>query len=156
MMKRNMQFIVWVLTVMCLSMNVAVAQNRSYEGTITIKPVRLEQLGEGLHIDFDIAMDGVKVKSAHGVDILPHLVSSSMTYDLPRVSLKGRNEYMVHERRVAVMSRKEKAKYREPYLVEKNYRKKSGVIHYKYTLPYEPWMADAKLNVRRDECGICL
>ena len=44
MMKRNMQFIVWVLTVMCLSMNVAVAQNRSYEGTITIKPVRLEQL----------------------------------------------------------------------------------------------------------------
>ena len=153
MMKRNMQFIVWVLTVMCLSMNVAVAQNRSYEGTITIKPVRLEQLGEVLHVDFDIAMDGVKVKSAHGVDIIPQLVSSSMTYDLPRVSLKGRNEYMVHERRVAVMSRKEKAKYREPYLVEKNYRTKSGVIRYRYTLPYEPWMADAKLNVRRDECG---
>ena len=62
MMKRNMSFIVLVLVVLCLNTNRAIAQDRSYEGTITIVPVRLEQLGETVHIDFDILMKDVKVK----------------------------------------------------------------------------------------------
>lgn len=153
MMKRNMSFIVLVLVVLCLNTNRAIAQDRSYEGTITIVPVRLEQLGETVHIDFDILMKDVKVKSAHGVDLIPQLVSPTTTYELPRVSIKGKNEYLVHERRLAVMSAKAKKNYKAPYLIEKNQKKKSGVICYRYTLPYEPWMADAGLNVQRDECG---
>lgn len=27
------------------------------------------------------------------------------------------------------------------------------MISYQYHLPYEAWMADACLNIRRDECG---
>lgn len=153
MMKRNMPFIVLVLVVLCLSTNRAMAQDRSYEGTITIVPVRLEQLGETVHLDFDILMKDVKVKSAHGVDLIPQLVSPTTTYELPRVSIKGKNEYLVYERRLAVMSAKAKKNYKAPYLIEKNQKKKSGVIRYRYTLPYEPWMADAGLNVQRDECG---
>jgi outer membrane protein OmpA-like peptidoglycan-associated protein len=153
MMKRNMPFITLVLAVLCLNANRATAQDRSYEGTITIVPVRLEQLGETVHIDFDILMKDVKVKSAHGVDLIPQLASPTTTYELPRVSLKGKNEYLVHERRLAVMSAKAKKNYKAPYLIEKNQKKKSGVIRYRYTLPYEPWMADAGLNVQRDECG---
>lgn len=153
MMKRNMSFIVLVLVVLCLNTNRAIAQDRSYEGTITIVPVRLEQLEETVHIDFDILMKDVKVKSAHGVDLIPQLVSPTTTYELPRVSIKGKNEYLVHERRLAVMSAKAKRNYKAPYLIEKNQKKKSGVICYRYTLPYEPWMADAGLNVQRDECG---
>ncbi|MBD8981680.1 MAG: DUF3868 domain-containing protein [Bacteroides cellulosilyticus] len=152
-MKRNMSFIVLVLVVLCLNTNRAIAQDRSYEGTITIVPVRLEQLGETVHIDFDILMKDVKVKSAHGVDLIPQLVSPTTTYELPRVSIKGKNEYLVHERRLAVMSAKAKKNYKAPYLIEKNQKKKSGVIRYRYTLSYEPWMADAGLNVQRDECG---
>ena len=49
------------------------------------------------------------------------------------------------------MSQREKESYRLPYLVERNSKKKSGVLHYRYSLPYEPWMADAKLNVQRDD-----
>jgi hypothetical protein len=97
-MKRNMQFIIWVLTALCLNLGGVMAQERSYEGTITIEPVRLEQLGETIHIDFDIVMDNVKVKSSHGVDFIPQLVSPTVTYDLPRVSIKGKNEYLVYER----------------------------------------------------------
>ena len=152
-MKRNMQFIIWVLTALCLNLGGVMAQERSYEGTITIEPVRLEQLGETIHIDFDIVMDNVKVKSSHGVDFIPQLVSPTVTYDLPRVSIKGKNEYLVYERRLAVMSAKAKKSYKAPYLIEKNQKKKSGVIRYRYTLPYEAWMANARLNVQRDECG---
>ena len=151
MMKINMQFI--ALALLFLNVNGASAQDRSYEGTISIEPVRLEQSGEFLHIDLDVIMDDVKVKSARGVDFIPQLISSTTTRDLPRISIKGRNEYLAYERRLSVMSRKQKDSYRLPYLVEKNYKKKSGVLQYRYALPYEPWMADARLNVQRDECG---
>ena len=63
MMKRNMTFFTLVMAVLCLNVNRAIAQDRSYEGTITIVPVRLEQLGETVHIDFDILMKDVKVKT---------------------------------------------------------------------------------------------
>ena len=151
MMKINMQFI--ALALLFLNVNGASAQDRSYEGTISIEPVRLEQSGEFLHIDLDVIMDDVKVKSARGVDFIPQLISSTTTRDLPRISIKGRNEYLAYERRLSVMSRKQKDSYRLPYLVEKNYKKNSGVLQYRYALPYEPWMADARLNVQRDECG---
>ena len=153
MMKRNMQFIALALTFLFLNVNGVLAQDRSYDGTIRIKPVRLEQLGEFIHVDLDVVLEDVKVKSARGVDLIPQLVSSTTTYDLPRVSIKGRNEYLVYERRLAVMSRKEKNSHKLPYRVEKNTKKQSGVIQYRYVLPYEAWMADARLNVQRDECG---
>lgn len=153
MMKINMQFIALALALLFLNVNGASAQDRSYEGTIRIEPVRLEQSGEFLHIDLDVIMDDVKVKSARGVDFIPQLISSTTTRDLPRISIKGRNEYLAYERRLSVMSRKQKDSYRLPYLVEKNCKKKSGVLQYRYALPYEPWMADARLNVQRDECG---
>ena len=153
MMKINMQFIALALALLFLNVNGASAQDRSYEGTIRIEPVRLEQSGEFLHIDLDVIMDDVKVKSARGVDFIPQLISSTTTRDLPRISIKGRNEYLAYERKLSVMSRKQKDSYRLPYLVEKNYKKKSGVLQYRYALPYEPWMADARLNVQRDECG---
>ena len=153
MMKINMQFIALALALLFLNVNGASAQDRSYEGTIRIEPVRLEQSGEFLHIDLDVIMDDVKVKSARGVDFIPQLISSTTTRDLPRISIKGRNEYLAYERRLSVMSRKQKDSYRLPYLVEKNYKKKSGVLQYRYALHYEPWMADARLNVQRDECG---
>ena len=152
-MKRNMQSIILVLAALCLNLNGVLAQERSYEGNITIEPVRLEQLGETIYIDIDIVMDNVKVKSSHGIDFIPQLVSSAATYDLPRVSIKGKNEYLVYERRLALMSVKAKKSYKAPYLIEKNQKKKSGVIRYRYTLPYEAWMANARLNVQRDECG---
>ena len=97
MMKRNMTFFTLVMAVLCLNVNRAIAQDRSYEGTITIVPVRLEQLGETVHIDFDILMKDVKVKPAHGIDLIPQLVSPTTTYELPRVSIKGKNEYLVYE-----------------------------------------------------------
>lgn len=152
-MKRKIRFITSVLVVLFLNANVTSAQERSYDGTIRIEPVRLEQLGEFLHVDLNIVMEDVKVKSTRGVDFIPQLISSTDTLELPIISIKGRNEYLVYERRLSVMSRKEKEGYRPPYLIEKNDKKKSGVIRYKYALPYETWMADARLSVQHDECG---
>ena len=45
MMKRNIYCAVCLLTVLCLDMVPATAQTRSYDGTITVKPIQLEQKG---------------------------------------------------------------------------------------------------------------
>lgn len=153
MMKRNIYFTVCLLTALCLNMVPATAQTRSYDGTITVKPVQLEQKGEFLHVDIDFDMQDVKVKSTRGVDFIPQLVASGRTLNLPKVSIKGRDEYLAYERRLAVMSAKEKKNYDKPYTVEKGSKLKKGVLPYRYVVRYEPWMENARLDVQRDECG---
>ncbi len=153
MMKKYVRFFVPVLAALCLYVGGAMAQEASYTGTVRIEPVRLQQLGEFLHVDLDIIMEDVKVKSARGVDFIPLLVSPSTTVSLPGISLKGRNEYLAYERRLSLMGRREREQAKSPYLVRKNTKKESGVIQYRYTLPYEAWMTDARLDVQRDECG---
>ena len=152
-MKRKIVFIMCMLVVCGLCMNEAVAQERAYEGTITIVPVRLEQQGKYLHIELDFALNSLKVKSAKGVDFIPQLVSTTDTCNLPQVSIKGRDEYLAYERRLAVMSAKEERNYVKPYMVEKGNKRRNDTLHYHYTMLYKPWMAEARLYVQRDECG---
>lgn len=152
-MKRNIQFIVLVLAALCLNTEDAFAQNRSYSGDIGIEPVRLEQSGDFLYIDMNFILKDVKVRTAHGVDFIPQLVAPANTYNLPKVSVKGKDEYLAYECRLSLMSAKEKRKHVAPYLVKKSNKRTNDTIRYRYVLPYESWMADAKLNVQRDECG---
>ena len=152
-MKRNIQFIVLVLAALCLNTEDAFAQNRSYSGDIGIEPVRLEQSGDFLYIDMNFILKDVKVRTAHGLDFIPQLVAPANTYNLPKVSVKGKDEYLAYERRLSLMSAKEKRKHVAPYLVKKSNKRTNDTIRYRYVLPYESWMADAKLNVQRDECG---
>lgn len=152
-MKRNIQFIVLVLAALCLNTEEAFAQNLSYSGDIGIEPVRLEQSGDFLYIDMNFILKDVKVRTAHGVDFIPQLVAPANTYNLPKVSVKGKDEYLAYERRLSLMSAKEKRKHVAPYLVKKSNKRTNDTIRYRYVLPYESWMADAKLNVQRDECG---
>ena len=152
-MKRNIQFIVLVLAALCLNTEDAFAQNRYYSGDIGIEPVRLEQSGDFLYIDMNFILKDVKVRTAHGVDFIPQLVAPANTYNLPKVSVKGKDEYLAYERRLSLMSAKEKREHVAPYLVKKSNKRTNDTIRYRYVLPYESWMADAKLNVQRDECG---
>ena len=153
MMKRNIYFTVCLLVVLCLNVVPAMAQTRSYDGTVTVKPVLLEQKGDFLHVDIDFELKDVKVKSARGVDFIPRLVAPGRTLNLPKVSIKGRDEYLAYERRIAVMGAKEKKNYDKPYTVEKGSKLKSGTLPYRYVVRYEPWMENARLDVQRDECG---
>ena len=153
MMKRNIYCAVCLLTVLCLDMVPATAQTRSYDGTITVKPIQLEQKGDFLHIDIDFDLKDVKVKSTRGVDFIPQLVAPERMLNLPKVSIKGRDEYLAYERWLAVMSIKEKKNYDKPYAVEKGSKVKNGVLPYRYMVRYEPWMENARLDVQRDECG---
>lgn len=108
MMKRNIQFIICLLAFTCLNVLQVKAQSRSFEGSITVNPVRLEQVGDSLYIDMDIVLNEVKVKSTRGVDLIPQLVSSEKSCNLPEVTMKGRDEYRVYERSLSLMNAAEK------------------------------------------------
>ena len=65
-MKRSIQLIVLVLMVLCQNIGSAVAQTRSYDGTISVVLVQLEQRGKSVYINIDFVLNDVRVKSAHG------------------------------------------------------------------------------------------
>ena len=132
---RNIGFLVCMLVVCSLNINTAMAQSRSYEGGITVNPVRLEQKGDFIHVDIDFVLNNVKVKSARGMDLIPRLVTSGRTLNLPKVSIKGRDEYLAYERGLALMSAKEKRSYEKPYIVEKAGKLRNDTIRYQYLVP---------------------
>ena len=151
-MNRSIQFIVCVLAILCQNINSAVAQTRSYDGVISVVPVQLEQRGKSVYINIDFVLEDVKVKSAHGV--IYSATGCSCTYlQSSEVSIKGHNEYLAYERWLSLMSAKEKDSYEKPYVVEKGSKKRNDTIRYRYILPYESWMDDARVDVQRDECG---
>ena len=150
---RKIDFLVCMLVVCSLNINTAMAQSRSYEGGITVNPVRLEQKGDFIHVDIDFVLNNVKVKSARGMDFIPRLVTPGYTQNLPKVSIKGRDEYLAYERELALMSAKEKRNYEKPYIVEKAGKLRNDTIRYQYLVPFESWMKNARLDVQHDECG---
>lgn len=152
-MNKNLQIVICMLITICWSINDMRAQERSYTGTITIEPIRLEQQGNVVHVDLNFILEDVKVKSPRGVDFIPQLVTPTVTYNLPMIAFKGQNEYLAYERRLSVMSTKEKKEYKKPYRVEKVNKRVDDTLQYRYVLPYEPWMEEAELWIQRDECG---
>ena len=150
-MNRIIQYIALILVIFPIGGH-SVAQTRSYTGNVIVKAARVERQGNLLHVDIDFIFDDLKVKSAHGMDLIPQLVTPERTYNLPKVSFKGRDEYLSHERRLALVGNNP-AGTGKAYAVEKVSRKRNGVFNYRYTLPYESWMARAALDMQYDECG---
>ena len=103
-MKRNRYIIAYVLLAFCFIKHPVVGQNRSFTGTVTIHPVRLEQVGDSLYIEMDMVLEDVKMNTSRGADWIPQLVSASCTLNLPRISLKGRDEYKAYERYLTLMT----------------------------------------------------
>lgn len=152
-MKRKILLLVTACILICLNTLQVTAKDRSYDGTIRVETERLDQRGEMLHINLNIILENLKLKSPNGVDLIPVLVSPARSYTLPMVSLKGKNEYLVYERKLSLMSKKQVAALDKPYLVEKSSKRRNDTLEYNYVLPYEPWMAEARLDMQYDLCG---
>ncbi len=152
-MNRIIKYITAILVIFQVGMSHSAAQTRSYTGNVLVKAVRMEQVGNLLHVDIDFIFDDLKVKSAHGMDLIPQLVTPERTYNLPKVSFKGRDEYLSHERKLALIGYNPQVDTDKAYVIEKVSKKKNGTLNYRYTLPYESWMAYAALDMQYDECG---
>ena len=128
----------------------ASAWGQSYKGDITVVPVRCEQSGDSLYVDMDIHLTDARVKSNMSVELVPCFASEMRDYVLPAVSIKGRSAYKAWERGVTMEGRNPDAG--NGAFVLKGY-KTDTIIKYRYTVPYETWMADAGLSLRKYDSG---
>ena len=144
------------LAVVLLQPRTTDAQERSYQGEITVVPVRIEQRGDSLHVDLDVRLFGVQVKSPLSIEMTPCLVTSDRKMELPPVTVKGRAGFKAYERSLALEGKTvESASHSMPDVVLKGYDGEDGTIRYRYVLRYERWMADARVVLQRHEleCG---
>lgn len=131
----------------------ATARNRGYKGRFTVTPQRIDQNGDKLHIDIDITLTDLKVKSPLSIDFTPVLTAGDKHIELPSVFVKGHDEYLSYERGIALLNDKQRAAYDKPYAVVRADKPLNETLRYTYTLQYEEWMKDAELSIRRDDCG---
>lgn len=135
----------------------ALARQKEYTGRIDIKPLALEQTGDSLRVRIVYDISGVNVESRREIELVPVLVAPQRTLRMPSVVVRGRNSYKSYRRDMALMGRKERAHYAPvaPYAVVPGYKARSArQVEYTRIIPYESWMADARLDLR-EEVGGC-
>ena len=153
---KKMLFVVGLALVLSQSFTAVYAQERNYLGEITVVPVRIEQSGDSLHVDLDVRLYGVHVKSPLSIEMTPCLITSERKMELPPITVKGRAGFKAYERSLALDGKTvESASHSMPDVVLKGYDSNDGTIRYRYVLRYEQWMADARVVLQRHdlECG---
>lgn len=131
-------------------------QQDEYTGKIHVTPLSLEQKGDSLYIKILYDISGINVDSDRSISLFPSLVSPQKSVRLPEVMIKGRTNYKVYKREMSLMSVKERIRYnsKAPYAVVKGYiANDTKKIQYYQAIPYETWMADARLDIQEDLCG---
>lgn len=140
-----------------LSVSGVWAQNKAYKGEIKITPLHLEQVGDSLHVGIDFDIGGVNVKSRRSISLIPVLVALGVERRLPEVQVKGRADLLCSKRHLALMSRAQRQLYDQnpPSAILKGYNKNNATkrIQYQQVLAFEPWMKDARLDIREDLRG---
>lgn len=149
--KQYALFIIALLLVMGVS-----AQQKEYSGEIHVTMQSLQQEGDSVYVKLTFDISGVNVDSRRSISLVPALVNADNRLDLPEVVVKGRENYNVYQREIALMSNRQKAEYtsKAPYTVIPGFKSKnSKTIDYNVTVKYSSWMADAKLDMYEDLCG---
>lgn len=120
-----------------------VGAQKFYKDAILISNATLWQEGNSLYIDMLVDISNLKVAKDRTLTLTPVLVGAQNTLPLPEILINGK--------------RREKA-----YLRAMALNKASGlqmpngqtdVIAYSQVLPYQPWMANAILNLDENLCG---
>lgn len=147
----------YILSTLFLLLSIGtMAQKKEHSGQMQITPLVLEQKGDSLYLKLNIDIDGVNVASRRSISLIPSLVTPDNHFNFPTVEIKGRENYNVHMREMALMSKQQAEVYIQtaPYAILKGFTAKdSRKVEYYKVIKYDPWMADAKLNMYEDLCG---
>lgn len=139
-----------------LTMTSAMARQKEYKGSMRVTPLQLEQRGDSLLIGIDFDISGVNVDSRRSISLIPVLAAPGREKKLPEVMVKGRANYLTSKRELALMGKAEYRLYNQnpPYAIIKGYKEDGQKrIRYRKTILFEPWMKEARLDIREDLCG---
>lgn len=109
----------------------------------------LRQRGDSVFIDAVITVRSEWVESRKSLTLTPVLESDGQRMGLPSILLNGKNRQKVYQREIALGNLQDEPRY----LVVKAYELLEISIPYLLTIPFEPWMKDARLVLAQDMCG---
>lgn len=147
----------YILLVIAFLLSIgASAQPEVFSGKMHVTPLGLEQKGDSVYIKLDFDISGINIDSRKSISLIPVLVAPNNQFHFPEVTIKGRINYNVHRREMALMNKRQKEAYEKntPYAVLEGFKSGSSKkLDYNFAIKYEPWMADAKLDIYEDLCG---
>ena len=110
----------------------------------------MKQEGDSLVVDMDIDMSKMDLKTNHAQILTPVIGSETEEIELPRVMIQGvaKNKAFVRELELNDQAY-EAFESNLPYAIVKP----KGRLNYRISVPYEPWMSAAFLDVEEDLCG---
>lgn len=131
--------------------SVPAGAQRIYNGQIGFSSAELKQQGNSMLVSLQIDMDQLKVDSERGLTLTPILIGKEKSIELPEILINGSTRQKAYIR--SMVLDKEAANREQPYAVLKSGKDTKNTFSYTQTLPYEPWMADAHLDMKQDLCG---
>ena len=110
----------------------------------------MKQEGDSLLVNMDIDMSNLNLKTNHAQIITPLICSTTDELELPHVMIQGttRHKAFVRELELNEMAYNDFIS-NPPYDIVKP----KGRLNYRYSVPFEPWMNEAFLDVEEDLCG---
>ena len=110
----------------------------------------MKQEGDSLLINMDIDMTTMDLKTNHAQILTPVVGIDNEEIELPKVMIQGvaRNKAFARELELNDYSYSEFMN-NLPYAIVKP----KGMLNYSISIPFEPWMTDAFLDVEEDLCG---
>lgn len=109
----------------------------------------LKQQGKDLYINAVITVRGDLVASKQSLTLTPVLESPTQKMGLPSILINGKNRNKVYNREIALNNLQD-----EPRFVVINGKDNpTATVSYVMTIPFEPWMKDAKFVLAQNLCG---
>lgn len=124
-----------------------------YRGSIKVVPAVFEQRADSVYITLRYDLADVKVPSRLALELTPVLIGAERTEELPGLSVRGRNNYHISQRKGALMSDAERG-HNTPHAILKGYgNRPERQAEYTAVIPFQAWMEGAHLNVREELAG---
>lgn len=122
-----------------------VAQN----STVSVISKDLRKKGNNLQIDAQINIPGDIVKSKNFIELTPVLETEATKMGLPAVLVNGKNRAKVYNRMKALNNLDDKPLYQVVTTGDQDMYQ----VDYTLSIPWEPWMSQAKFVLAPDLCG---
>ena len=112
---------------------------------LTLLNVTLWQQGESLYVGMTMDMKNLTVGSARSLSLVPLLTDGQHNVPLQEIIINGKRREKAYIRGLA-MSKQEPTAIIVPY-------NKRETLNYTQVIPYQPWMANASLQLVETLCG---
>lgn len=130
---------------LALAVVMPASAQKFFKDAISLSDVSLWQQGNSLYVDMQVDMKNLTVSPERMLTLTPLLTDGQHNVALEEIIINGKRRQKAYLRGLAI-SRELPAGIVVPY-------NKREVLNYAQVIPYEPWMANASLNLVENLCG---